>query len=116
MTTENEYLVEHFSLDFDHQGERDIILLGVGMANEIAECSMMNIFYSEIPAPDGCDINYRCSVLNDIPRPYYADPDFVTCRFNCMCDPPASECEIVAYPLHREQVFDWQLCEVVIQV
>ena len=56
MATENEYLVEHFSLDFDHQGERDIILLGVGMANEIAQCSMMNIFYSEIPAPDGCDI------------------------------------------------------------
>ncbi len=86
------------------------------MATEIAKCSMMNVFYSVFPAPDGCDINNHCSVVDDIPKPYHADPALVTCRFKCMCEPSASECGVVAYTLHGKQLNDWQLCEIVIEV
>ena len=114
--TEKEYLLEHFALSVDHQGQRDIMLLGAMMANGITQCSMMSVFYSVFPAPNGCDISNQCSVMEDGPKPYYADPALVTCRFNCMCDSSASDCVVVAYTLYGEQLNEWQLCEIVIEI
>ncbi len=110
-----EVIQHHLTLNIDHQRQTDdFTLLAVMMTEQIANCSMMNIFHVLHAGPDECDWHDRCVATNDSPGAHYGNTDLVTCSFHCTCADTGNQCAVVAQSFTWDDD-GWELCEVVLQ-
>ncbi len=114
LPSEGQKYTEHFTLNVNHQGKTHIQLAVLGMASQITQCSMMNVFYSAASTPNECNIKKLCSIEDNNPTLHYANNDLVTCKFNCACVASANQCKVHSFTFDGKQENPWQLCELVI--